>query len=125
MVLCGGPSTHSWVSASLASRLKLVGEPVYLSISNFNAVKVIKTQRVKIIVSSEPNSADLSFIMEDYVKDKVNIGTECINIPMFQAKQPQLAPMKPLQFYHEKIEDILKQDYYQSVHPIELFLRED
>ena len=50
------------------------------------------------------------------MKDKVNIGTECINIPEFQAKQPHLAPMKPLQFYHEEIEDILEQDYYHSVH---------
>ena len=90
LVLCDGVSAHSWVSASQGSRLKFVVKPVHFSISGFNAVKVIETQRVKFNVSSEPNNADLSFTKKVYVKDNIHLGTECINIPELQDKYPQL-----------------------------------
>ena len=73
-----------WVFASLASRLKLVGELVHLSISDLIAVKVVETQRVEFIVSFEPNNADLLFTMKASVKDNFHMGTECINTPEVQ-----------------------------------------
>ena len=45
LVLCDSASTHSRVSSSLVNRLGLVGEPVNLSISDFNSTTVVETQR--------------------------------------------------------------------------------
>ena len=61
LVLCDNASTHLWVSLSLVNSLGLVGEPVYLSISGFNASTVVETQRVRFTVSSEPNNSYFVF----------------------------------------------------------------
>ena len=118
LILCDGASTHSSDSASFASCLKLVGEPVHISISGFKAIKVIEHQRAKFNASSEPNNTNLSFIMAADVKENIYIGTECINTPELQDKYPQLAPMKPLQYNYKDIVVILGQDYYHAIRPI-------
>ena len=113
LILCDGTSTHSSDSASFACSLKLVGEPVHLSISGFKAVKVIEPQRAKFNVSSEPYSTNLSFIMEA-VKENIYIGTECINTPELQDKHPQLTSIKPLQYNYKDVVVVLGQDYYHA-----------
>ena len=86
LVLCDSPWTHSWVSSSLVNRLGLVGEPVNLSISGFNSTTVVETQRVKFTVSSEPKKSDFVFSLCAYIKDKIQIGSELINIADLQNK---------------------------------------
>ena len=125
LVLCDSASTHSWVSSSLANRLGLVGEPVNLSISGFNSTTVVETQRVKFTVSSEPNKSDFVFSLCAYIKDKIQIGSELINIADLQNKHPQLAPIKPTQYTYEDVEVIIEQDYYHAVRPLEFILGDD
>ena len=67
--LCDSASTYSWVSSSLVNLLGLIGENVNLSFSGFNSTTVVKTQRVKFKVSSEPNDSDFAFALCAYVKD--------------------------------------------------------
>ena len=43
LALCDTGSTHSWVSAALVERLKLVGTPVNVTTDGFNSAKVSKT----------------------------------------------------------------------------------
>ena len=125
LVLCDSASTHSWVSSSLVNRLRLVGEPVNLSISGFNSTTVVGTQRVKFTVSSEPNNSDFVFSLCAFVKDNFPIGSELINIANLQDKNPQLAPIKPTQYTCEDVEVIIGQNYYHAVRPIEFILGDD
>ena len=125
LVLCDSASTHSWVSSSLVNRLRLVGEPVNLSISGFNSTTVVETQRVKFTVSSEPNNSDFVYSLCAFVKDSFPIGSELINIANWQDKNPQLAPIKPTQYTCEDVEVIIGQNYYHAVRPIEFILGDD
>ena len=113
------------MSSSLVNRVGLVGEPANLSISGFNSTTVIDTQRVKLTLSSEPNNSDFVFSLRAYVKDRIRIGSELINIADLQNKYPQLAPIKPTQYTYEDVEVIIGQDYYHAVRPIEFILGDD
>ena len=120
LILCDSESTHSWVSSSLVNRLGLVGEPVNLSISGFNSLTVVETQRVKFTVSSKPNN--FVFPLWAYVKDNIWIGSELIKIADLQNKYPHLAPNKPTQYTYEDVEVIIGQDYYHAARAIEFIV---
>ena len=125
LVLCDSASTHSWVSSSLVNRLRLVREPVNLSISGFHSTTVVETQRVKFTVSSEPIISDFVFSECAFVRDNFPIGSELINIADLQDKNPQLAPIKHTQYTCEDVEIIIGQNYYHAVRPIEFILGDD
>ena len=69
-----------------------------MSISGFNSTTVVETQRVKFTVSSEPNNIKFVFPLCAYVKEKIRIGSELINIADLPNKYPHLAPINTTQY---------------------------
>ena len=72
----------------------MVDETVNFIVSGFNAKNVIKTQRVKLSVSSKPNNANISVFIEAHVKVNIQISTECINIHGLLDKYSHVAFIK-------------------------------
>ena len=85
----------------------MVVETVNFKISGFNIKNVIKTQRVKLSVSSKPNNANISVFMEANVKVNIYISTECINIPEFPDKYSHVALIKPTESSKFEILEVL------------------
>ena len=52
---------------------------------------------MKFTLSFETNISDFKFPLCAYVKDKIPVGSELINIADLQNKPPQLAPNTPTQ----------------------------
>ena len=96
-----------------------------MSISGFNSTTVVETQRVKFTVSSEPNNSEFVFPLCAYVKEKIRIGSELINIADLPNKYPHLAPINYTQFTYEDVEVIIGQDYYHAVRRVEFILEDD
>ena len=119
LALCDTGSTHSWVSAALVERLKLVGTPVNVTTDGFNSAKVSKTQRVHLKVSAKPNESEFSFSFVAFVKHNMYIGPDVINVSELQVKYPQLAPLKTTAYNYKEIEIVIGQDFYHAIRPLE------
>ena len=60
--------------------------------------------------------------MKSFVKHNIYVGTECMNMPELQDKNPMLASIQRLQCKYPDIEVIIGQEYHQAVSPIELLI---
>ena len=85
----------------------MVVETVNFKISGFKIKTVIKTQRVKLSVSSKPNNANISVFTEANVKVNIYNSTECINIPELLDQYSHIALIKPTESGKFEILEVL------------------
>ena len=128
LVMCNSCCTHSRVSAGLAQRLNLTGQKLDILVNDFNSTESVPKQQVEVLFPSNKSNVfakfdhhEYSFRVTPFVKDSLSVGSETIDVTIFQDKFPHLQPIKPSVYNYSDVEMILGQDVFHAIKPLEYF----
>ena len=65
-----------------------------------------------------------SFQVSPYIREKLNIGSDIVDVPHLQETYPYSSVLEPVRYSYLNIEMILGQDVYHAIRPIEYFENE-
>ena len=121
LVLCDTACSNSWVAGILADRLGLHGKALKLTVKGNNTGEVVDTRVVEVTVKPREHQDFEPFIINFFVKESLNVGSDKINVQALQETYPHLAVLDPLTYSYKDSEMILGQDVYQAIRPLEYF----
>ena len=119
LVLCDTTCSNSWVACSLADRLGLHGNTLKLTVKGINTEEVVDTRVVEVTVKTRERQAFEPFIINPFVKESLNVGSDIINVQALQETYPHLVVLDPVTFSFKDIEMILGQDVYHAIRLLE------
>ena len=122
LVLCDSACSHSWISESLAKRLKVQGSPTNLTVHGINSHQTIETQIVELKLSPVHSGGSCSeFVVKPYVRKELNVGTDTIDVDLLKVQYPHLDPIPLSKYRYGDVEMILGQDVFHAIRPLEYF----
>ena len=91
LALCDSACSHTWISASLASKLKVQGTPIKLTVHGINSQQIVDTQMVELKLTPVHSGGSCSpFTIKPYVRDNLSVGTDTIDVDRMKIKYPHL-----------------------------------
>ena len=111
--------SNSWVAGSLADRLGLHGKALKLTVKGINTEEAVDTRVVEVTVKPGEHQDFEPFTINPFVKERLNAGSDIINVQALQETYPHLAFLDPVTSSYKDIEMILGQDVYHAIRPLE------
>ena len=93
LALCDTACSHTWMTRELAARLKLKGNPIKVTVNGINAQETVDTETIELKVSSLSGQDNEVYTLKPYVKQRINVGSDVIDVPALQRRYPHLAPL--------------------------------
>ena len=121
LVLCDTAWGNSGVSDSLAVRLGLQGTALKLIVKGINTEELIDKEVFQLSVTPHKDQDFEAFTVRPYVREKLNLGSDIINVKSTQETYPHLAVLDPVRYSYGDIEMILGQDVYHAIRPLEYY----
>ena len=122
LALCVSACSHTWISASLASKLKVQGTPMKLTVHGINSQQVVDTQMVELKLTPVHSGGSCSpFTIKPYVRDNLSVGTDTIDVDRMKTKYPHLEPVPLHKYSYADVDMILGQDVFHFIRPLEYF----
>ena len=122
LALCDSACSHSWISESLANKLKVKGKPQKLTVNGINSQEVIDTQSVELkLTPVNPSGSCSTFDVTPFVRKNINVGSEVIDVDHLKTQYPHLEPVALSKYSYGDVEVILGQDVFHSIRPLEYF----
>ena len=121
LVFCDTACCNSWVAGSLADRLCLHGKVLKLTVKGINTEEVVDNRIVEVTVKPREHQDFEPFIINPFVKENLNVGSDIINVQALQETYPHLAVLDPVIYSYKDIEMTLGQDVYHAIRPLEYF----
>ena len=88
LLLCDTTCSNSWVAGSLADRLGLHGKALKLTVKGTNTVEVVDPRVVEVTVKPREQEDFGPFIINSFVKESLNVGSDIINVQALQETYP-------------------------------------
>ena len=121
LALCDTACSHTWITRELAAKLKLKGNPIKVTVNGINAQETVDTETVELKVSSLSGQDNEVYTLKPYVKQRINVGSDVIDVPALQRRYPHLAPLSSEPHSYADVELVLGQDAFAAIHPLEYF----
>ena len=106
------------MAGSLADRLGLHGKALKLTVKGINT-EVVDTRVVEVTVKPGEHQNFEPFTINPFVKERLNVGSDIINVQALQETYPHLAFLDPATSSYKDIEMILGQDVYHAIRRLE------
>ena len=121
LALCDTACSNSWVAGSLADRLGLHCKALELTVKGINTEEVVVTRVVEVTVKPREHQDFEPFIINPFVKESLNVGSDIVNVQALQETYPDFAVLDPVTYSYKDNEMILGQDFHHAVRPLEYF----
>ena len=122
LALCDFACSHSWISANLAKRSNVNGEPTQLTVHGIDSNQVVDTQMVEQKLTPVHSGGSCSpFAVKPYVREELSVGTDFIDVEMLKITYPHLEPIVLKKYSYTDVEMILGQDVFHSIRSLKYF----
>ena len=122
LALCDSACSHSWVSRSLADKLRVKGSATKLTVHGINSQQVVDTETVELKLTHVHSGGSCSiFPVTPYVRDDLKVGNDVIDVDNLRKIYPHLKPVPLSKYSYSNVEMILGQDVFHCIRPLEYF----
>ena len=122
LAVCDSVCSHSWISRSLAHKLRVKGSATKLTVHRINSQQVIDTETVELKLTPVHSGASCStFPVTPYVQDDLKVGNDVIDVDNLKNIYPHLEPIPLTKYSYSNVEMILGQDVFHCIRPLEYF----
>ena len=122
LALCDSACSHSWISRSLADKLRVKGSATKLTVHGINSQQVVDTETVELKLTPVHSGGSCStFPVTPYVRDDLIVGNDVIDVDHLKKTYPHLEPIPLSKYSYSNVEMILGQDVFHCIRPLEYF----
>ena len=122
LVLCDSACSHSWISRSLAQKLRVKSSATKLTVHGINSQQVVDTETVELKLTPVHSGGSCStFPVTPYVRDDLKVGNNVIGVDNLKKIYPHLEPIPLSKYSYSNVEMILGQYVFHCIRPLEYF----
>ena len=122
LALCDSACSQSWISRSLAHKLRVKGSATKLTVHGINSQQVVDTETVELKLTPVQSGGSCStFPVTPYVRDDLKVGNDVIDVDNLKIIYPHLEPIPLSKYSYSNVEMILGQDVFHCIRPLEYF----
>ena len=122
LALCDSACSHSWISRSLAHKLRVKGSATKLTVHGINSQQVVDTETVELKMTPVHSGGSCStFSVTLYVRDDLKVGNDVIDVDNLKKIYTHLEPIPLSKYSYSNVEMILGQDVFHCIRPLEYF----
>ena len=122
LALCDTTCSHSWISRSLAHKLRVKGSATKLTVHGINSQQVVDTETVELKLTPVHSGGSCStFPVTPYVRDDLKVGNDVMDVDNLKTIYPHLEPIPLSKYSYSNVNMILGQDVFHCIRPLEYF----